>query len=324
LLRTDETPDVTVVIPTRNREEMLRRAVDSCFAAAGAEVCLEVIVAVDGCGPDYAAGLERADGSVRVLRSVERRGRGSARNRGLVAARGSYVKFLDDDDWLEPGALAAEVECAEATDADIVASGHRVRGKGVEEMVHWPPDFEEGVDSLLRGEAVPTAAALYRRRSIGDSRWDEEASKLDDWRFFVRVGLSSPRIRPLRVLSYTWFAHAGQGIRSSSLLDNAREFYDVLDEIESVLRQRGELTERRRLRLAQYRYKELRILCRFDPAAYREQVRKIRSLDPAFEPRDEERQWYMRWSGRVVGFDRAVRAHEWIRRQVHAVLPKVI
>lgn len=302
-------PDVSVVIPTRGRETMLRRAVGSCLEVTAGEVAVEVLVAVDGESPDYAASLPDEFPAVRLLPCIRQEGRGRARNRGLEEAAGEWVKFLDDDDWLEPGVLAEEVRLGRATGAGIVASGHHCRGEGIEDRYVPPPAFANGIDSILAGEAVPTAAALYRRSAIGELRWDEQASKLDDWHFFCRVALRSGRIASLDRPSYTWYAHEGQGIRKASMLDNAREFYWVLDEIEQVLLHTEALTRDRRSRLAQYRYKELQTLCRFDRTAFEREVEHILGLDPDFMPRDEERRLVLRAVSRVVGFRRAVLIH---------------
>jgi glycosyltransferase involved in cell wall biosynthesis len=65
---------------------------------------------------EYAA----RDSRIIVLRNEERLNAGIARNRGLDAAAGEYVVFLDADDCLTPGALASFYETAVSYDADFV------------------------------------------------------------------------------------------------------------------------------------------------------------------------------------------------------------
>ena len=67
-------------------------------------------------------------------------------------------------------------------------------------------------------------------------------------------------------------------------------------------------------RLAQYFYKELRVLSLHDRDAFEAAAEHIRSLDPSFQPRDEERQRLMRIMARIVGFRNAVLLHSAIKR----------
>lgn len=308
-------PDVTIVIPTHNRRKFVGRAIDSCFEAAG-RLSIEVIVVDDGSTDDTARVIQSYGERVTRFSHDTPLGRGRARNDGLTLARGRFVKFLDDDDWLEPGALAEEVARAEETGAAIVAGAYRSMGAGVPERVFPPPRFEHGLDSLLRGEAVPTGAALYRRDLIVDLRWDEGQVKIDDWHFFLVAARVADRVASLDSVVYTWYSHEEQGTRLATPLDNAREFYAILNELESWMVERGELSEPRRRRLAQYRYKELRVLCSWDRDAFEEEVKRISSLDLAFQPVDEERRYSMRLLAQVIGFRRAALLWTWFKRSL--------
>jgi glycosyltransferase involved in cell wall biosynthesis len=119
----DTTVQVSVVIPTRNRPDLLIRAVRSVLAQTMGE--LEVIVVIDG--PDEAtekALAELDDARVRPLPLPESGGAPNARNQGVLAARAPWTAMLDDDDeWLP---IKLEVQLAAAADAGfarpIVAS----------------------------------------------------------------------------------------------------------------------------------------------------------------------------------------------------------
>jgi glycosyltransferase involved in cell wall biosynthesis len=93
-------PEVTAVIPTRNRPELVQRAVRSALSQTFQN--LEVLVVIDG--PDAAtmAILSAMDDPrVRLLSLPESVGGAEARNVGVRAARGEWVALLDDDDeWL--------------------------------------------------------------------------------------------------------------------------------------------------------------------------------------------------------------------------------
>jgi hypothetical protein len=89
---------VSVVIPTYNRWPMVADALESALEQQGAAV--EVIVVDDGSRDGTADLLSARYPSVTVIRQANAE-RGAARNRGAVAARGSYLCFLDADDVLE-------------------------------------------------------------------------------------------------------------------------------------------------------------------------------------------------------------------------------
>ena len=107
-------PDVTVIIPTRNRWKLLRRTLGGVLRQD--RISLEVIV-VDDCSTDETA-LELArltDPRVQVIRNAERRGVAAARNLALDAASGTWTAFLDDDDLWAPSKLHVVLDAARRT-----------------------------------------------------------------------------------------------------------------------------------------------------------------------------------------------------------------
>ena len=92
---------VSVIIPTRNRAELLRRTLGTVLSQRLRE--LEVIVVDDASTDGTPAVLDAvADERVRTIRHPERRGVAAARNIGVDAAVGRWVAFLDDDDLWAP------------------------------------------------------------------------------------------------------------------------------------------------------------------------------------------------------------------------------
>jgi glycosyltransferase involved in cell wall biosynthesis len=105
---------VSVGIPTRNRAELLERAVRSVLAQQGVE--LELVVS-DNASTDGTAALcddlAAADPRVRVVRHEADVGAEANFRTVLEEARGSLFMWLADDDWIDPGYVAA---CAEVLD----------------------------------------------------------------------------------------------------------------------------------------------------------------------------------------------------------------
>ena len=169
-------PDVSIIIPTYNRAKMLVGAIDSC-RQAGNDISVEVIVVDDGSTDDTEAVVSALN--VRYIRQPRNMGRCSARNEGMRQSSGHFLKFLDSDDRLEPGALPLEVELARSSSADIVVSAWReVRinadGSETEMKGGTVPVFEAIMDDLLAGKGVPTREGLNKFRFLWSDRVNDD------------------------------------------------------------------------------------------------------------------------------------------------------
>lgn len=300
-----QAPDVSIIIPAHDRSDLLVQAIASC-AKSGASLNLQIIVVDDASQEDIRSVVLPL--GVVFDRLPANSGSSTARNRGLSLATGEFVKYLDSDDVLVEGALQHEYETASRCGADIVVAGWietRMGGSaGTERVlaVHRPPVFGIIADDLLAGRAVPTSAALYKRSVAASVAWDPALSKLNDWDYFIAAALRAGTIASTDQPSYKWRQHSGRRITSStSFAANAREFYAILDKLQTALEAANEYTPARRARMAQYLYKELRGMYRFDPAFGQAMLRRLFALDPRFVPRDEE--------------------HSRVFRQLYSVLP---
>jgi len=98
-------PRASIVITTHNRPHTLPRAIASAFAA-GADV--EVIV-VDDASSDETSRICESTPEIKYVRLDRNQGVAGARNVGLVATRGEFVSFLDDDDVRLPHSLDEQI-----------------------------------------------------------------------------------------------------------------------------------------------------------------------------------------------------------------------
>jgi glycosyltransferase involved in cell wall biosynthesis len=305
-------PTVEIIIPVYNRVTLVHEAIASALEAAN-EVSVAVIVVDDGSTDGTWESLGAYDGNpaVRCLRVPVNGGQSAGRNLGLDAATATYVKFLDSDDVLTPGHLALEVGALESTGADIAVSGWLSEGGGWTASFEAPV-FHDIIDDVLAGIAVPTSAALYVRHP--EWRWDPALRKLDDWDYFCQAALRARIIVTVEGSAYTMREHSGPRESATTMLANAHGHHRILFKIEEHLAETGELTPPRRRRLAQYFYKEMRVLSLHDRDAFDAGAIHIRELDPHFQPRDEEQQQVMRVLARFVGFRNAILLHSAIKR----------
>ena len=125
-------PLFSVVIPTFNRAEKLRRALASLAAQSFAD--FEVLVCDDGSDDGSEQVAAQFAGRLRLgyLREENWGGPARPRNRGIAAAGGEWVCFLDADDWWYPNKL--EAVRARLGQADFVyhdCDVHTGQGKGI-------------------------------------------------------------------------------------------------------------------------------------------------------------------------------------------------
>lgn len=128
-------PSVTVVIATRDRPLLLRRALRSVLDQRyrGA---IDVVVVFDQCelDPELELDTVTAEGAPRLVRTVTNQrspGLAGARNTGIAVADGELVAFCDDDDLWLPGKLEAQGRALQAdADLELVTTGVLVEARG--------------------------------------------------------------------------------------------------------------------------------------------------------------------------------------------------
>jgi glycosyltransferase involved in cell wall biosynthesis len=171
---------LSVVVPMRDVE----RYAGTLFASIELNAAdfapgeLQVIVIDDASADrtpeivaDFAA---RLPGVVVPLRNETPQGPSEARNQGLAAAEGRYITFLDGDDWLARGYLAALAASIEDLGVDFVRVDH-VQCRGRNRMQHRAPEFRRGVvldarEGILPADDVTMVDYPYSWAGVYDRR----------------------------------------------------------------------------------------------------------------------------------------------------------
>lgn len=160
----DSTPIVSVVIPTRNRIDLLKVALDAVASQSLRE--LEVIVVDDGSDAStldaYPKLWASYDGRFQLQKpafpDAPGTGPSATRNRGIAAARGEFVAFCDDDDhWNRSDHLELAAKVMRACEADLYFSNMRGENKGKITIPDWFPDSPR----LARGKRVNDEPVVY-------------------------------------------------------------------------------------------------------------------------------------------------------------------
>lgn len=188
-------PYLSIVIPTFNRREKLERSVRSVLLQADDDC--EVIVVDDASTDDTRVWLsQQEDPRLRVVLLEGNRGVNVARNRGIDAARGTWLVLLDSDDQLAPGALTSIRESTRLNEASWLLGLCRTadgRSTVRDERVHGAIAYQDYLRGAVTGEYLPvvTREAMMSNPFREDIRGGEGIT----WNLMAKAGLG-PRIVP--------------------------------------------------------------------------------------------------------------------------------
>lgn len=214
-------PDVAFVMPVfRPRAEWLRAAVASVLEQQ--ECALELVVVDDGNDEPVAALLAGvADPRLRHLR-VPHRGVSAARNAGVAAARGAYLRFVDADDVLERGSTARLLALATPTTIayeDTVVCDEELR-----------PQYS--ISSRLAGDLlIPCLLGDFDSRHVSmlfprevvrrAGPWDPRMRVRQDFDFVLRC-LEHARATPGDGIATYYRRHDRSATRSARAVEDAQ------------------------------------------------------------------------------------------------------
>jgi len=200
-------PTVTVVIPTYDRPDMAERAVRSALA----QVPQPVVVLVDDGGAlpltEGVLSLER-EGSIVVCRQPNR-GLPAARNFGATKVTTEFLLFLDDDDCLLSGALAAlEQGLRDAPDSPCSAGGgHRRFQDGRIKATEWPEARVWDFAALLEGDPFFVGAVMMRHSEfLAVGGFETRIPLSEDWDLWLKLAARGP-FKLVNIEAVEYFVH---------------------------------------------------------------------------------------------------------------------
>jgi len=207
-------PRVSVVIPCYGQAHLLPTAIESALGQEGAAV--DVVVVDDG-SPDDVRAVTRRYESVRYVRQGNQ-GLSAARNTGLRESSGEYVAFLDADDRLLPGGLAAGLACfARHPESAFVYGDFRYMsedGKPLERRVRPPIEVDLYGGMLIRNHIEMTATVLFRRSILErEGAFDGSLRSAEDYELLLRLARLHPSsFHHELVAEYRRYGHGGSNL----------------------------------------------------------------------------------------------------------------
>ena len=186
-------PEVSVILPTYNRGWILKEAIDSVLAQDFRD--FELIVVDDGSTDNTPQILDSYHQDLVVVRQPNR-GVSAARNRGIAAAGGGLIAFLDSDDLWLPRKLSSQVvffnsnpeAVINQTEEIWIRNGVRVNPK----TRHLKPSGMIFEPSLALCLVSPSAVMMKRSLFDEVGLFDEDLPACEDYDLWLRISWRYP------------------------------------------------------------------------------------------------------------------------------------
>ena len=193
MLKTKNSPLISVIIPVYNVEKYLPRCLDSVVKQTYTN--LEIILIDDGSTDNslkLCQNYAQKDKRIRIFHQ-ENQGVSAARNLGLDKATGEFITFIDSDDWVLTHYVQRLWELIQCYQTDIAL------GCLIEQYDNQSPAFsprsyhsacissEQSFLGSSHHTPVNAAAKLYRKSVINKLRFDTKFALAEDILFFLNA-----------------------------------------------------------------------------------------------------------------------------------------
>ena len=206
-------PKLSIIMPVYNVSATVERSLESI-----AIQCLEdyELIVVDDSSKDNSAEIIKSFAAshnmpLTFVCQEKNSGVATARNRGLAAANGDYICFVDADDTLEPGALVLALETADQKGADIVGwDWNLCLEKSSRYMAQRAYDTPaEALTNLMSGVMRWNLwLFLYRRQNICDNEihFLDGQNMGEDMQFTLKAFSSAGKVTQVHKALYNYNA----------------------------------------------------------------------------------------------------------------------
>jgi glycosyltransferase involved in cell wall biosynthesis len=276
-------PLVSVVIPTANRPQTLPRSIDSALAGMDLKN-IEVIVVPNGPDESWRETLRPYENnhSVRVI-PIEESNANIARNAGLAGARGDFVRFLDDDDYLVPEGAIIQYNLIRSSGVDVVSgSVLEIDEKGGKKLL-LQPDKDDLCEAVLAPRRrCLNNAYLYRRSRLKNARWNPETRVRQDYEWlFELCTMNELSWAKIDDVVGVWQHHNDRRVSTSKSYNEIRKLtVPMFMKAYETLSANGRLNKPRRLAIAQGLWDCAHTAFFLAPLYWTKVARIARGIDP--------------------------------------------
>lgn len=208
-------PEVSVIIPTYNRCELLKRAIRSVLEQTFNDY--EIII-IDDCSTDNTKQVVQDFNDKRITYfKMPKNSGGSIRPRqiGLGIASGEYIAVLDDDDyWADKEKLLLQVNWLNQHPKCVMVGTNAIavnKGLTIVARHHYPQSFEEIKQKMLMQNCFFHSSVMYRKESVAKIGGYPKViggfynNFVDEYEMWLKMGLIGELINlPIYGIGYTY------------------------------------------------------------------------------------------------------------------------
>ena len=185
-------PLVSVIVPTHNRPDLLKEAIQSILDQTFRN--FEIIV-INDAGQDAEGVVKGMDSSIVYLRHKQNLGLAAARNTGIRAAKGKYIAYLDDDDIFYPDHLQTLVDFLEGNDYSVAYTDAYRAYQTLQSDSSYviterdvPYSFDFNKIWMLADNFIPVLCIMHTKECLEVAGYfDESLNALEDWDLWIRI-----------------------------------------------------------------------------------------------------------------------------------------
>ena len=197
------------------------------------------ILCVDDCGQDQSISIieqmqKEYPQKIKILYGEQNMGLGAARDRGMKAASGEYIAFIDSDDYLKRNFLETYMHAAQKKDADIIVGGYirDVNGK----LSETPIDVNDDTFVWMN---VSACTKVYKRKFLEDNHLSfYGVRRYEDEGFMYRCLACHPVVELMAYSGYYYYMNS-ESITRSSKSDRTgivKEYFQTVNKLADTVK----------------------------------------------------------------------------------------
>ena len=197
-------PDISVILPTFNRGNVVKHAINSILNQTFNS--LELIIINDASTDNTKQVLDeyqKKDSRITVINNKQNYGCAQSRNIGLKYVQANAIAFMDDDDqYADNETLKCLYNQMQHKDSDIVISDYEVNGE-----LRNMNKFGENFKYYITVQPGPFLQCVLIKKSLIEKiniPFDSESTPSEDWDFFITLSQINPVVTYCRCNSFKW------------------------------------------------------------------------------------------------------------------------